>query len=233
VRAAEPPTSGPLARGRELVGRVRELLWALVTVALAVTLHLTLARRPLTAPGALIGHALGILGFAMMLATEVAYSLRKRARGGAWGPMQTWLRVHVYTGIVGPALVLLHTDGAFHGLAGATTIAVLIVVASGFVGRYLYTALPRTVGGAELTQDAIAALLGELDTRLSNPGLDPAASRQLTAARARLQRRVVRIPLTRRLLALWHTVHVPLGVGMFVLGFAHVAIALYYRAGLR
>ncbi|MCE9573941.1 MAG: hypothetical protein K8W52_12400 [Deltaproteobacteria bacterium] len=199
-------------------------------MAIAIAVFAVLPR---TAPGAAVGHALGIAGFALMIATEVAYSLRKRARTGAWGPMQTWLRVHIFTGIVGPALVLLHTNWRFSGLAGATAIAVMVVVVSGFVGRYLYTALPRTTAGEEMSQAAIAALLGELDTQLSQPGLAPRVSRQLTAARDRLKLRVVRIPRHRRLLALWHTVHVPLGVGMFVLGFAHVAVALYYGAGLR
>jgi hypothetical protein len=213
--------------------RAPELILAAITVAIAAGVFALLAGAPVTAPGAAVGHALGIAGFMMMLFTEVAYSLRKRARAGTWGPMQTWLRVHIYTGIVGPALVLLHTNWRFSGLAGATAIATMIVVASGFIGRYLYTALPRTKAGDELSQAAITSLLGDLDARLSQPNLAAGETRQLTAARDRLRKRVVKIPRMRRLLALWHTVHVPLGVSMFVLGFAHVAVALYYGAGLR
>ena len=34
--------------------------------------------------------------------------------------------------------------------------------------------------------------------------------------------------LTRRLLALWHVFHVPLGVALFTLAFIHIGAALYY-----
>ena len=119
--------------------RAPELIFALVTVVGAIALYAGVLRGHATAPGAAIGHALGIAGFAMMIFTELAYSLRKRSHQARWGPMQTWLRVHIYTGIVGPTLVVLHTTLKFSGLAGWTAIAVGIVVASGFVGRYLYT----------------------------------------------------------------------------------------------
>jgi cytochrome b561 len=42
-------------------------------------------------------------------------------------------------------MVLLHTAMRFNGLAGVATLLTAVVVASGIVGRYLYTALPRTL----------------------------------------------------------------------------------------
>ena len=54
------------------------------------------------------------------------------------------------TGLVGPYMVLLHTAMRFHGLAGLTMLLTVLVVASGLVGRFLYTRVPRSpeTGGA-------------------------------------------------------------------------------------
>ena len=54
------------------------------------------------------------------------------------------------TGLVGPYMVLLHTAMRFNGLAGLTMLLTVVVVASGLVGRYLYTRVPRApeAGGA-------------------------------------------------------------------------------------
>lgn len=177
--------------------RAPALSWALVAVIAITALYVGVAPAPTTAPGALVGHGLGVLGFLLLLATETLYSVRKRVRGRAWGPMRTWLRVHIFTGVVGSYLILLHGTWVLTGLAGWTMLATLVVVASGFVGRYLYTARPRTADGDE-----------------TDPG-DP---------------RLVRL---RRLLALWHVVHVPLGVALFTLAFTHIGAALYFAARLR
>ena len=91
------------------------------------------------------GHFLGILGASLMLMTEIMYSARKRWRLFRFGQVRHWLSFHIFTGIVGPALVLMHTGLAFRGLAGLTMLLTVIVVASGFLGRYIYTAVPRTM----------------------------------------------------------------------------------------
>jgi hypothetical protein len=183
--------------------RAPELVWAAALVAAITVPYWMIAPDPTTAPGALVGHGLGVVGFLLMLATETLYSIRKRVRGRAWGPMRTWLRAHIVTGIVGSYMVLLHGTWVLTGLAGWTLLATVVVVASGFVGRYLYTALPHSVDGEETE-----------GTTLSD------------AARRQLAR-------TRRLFALWHVVHVPLGIALFTLAFAHLGAALYYAASLR
>ena len=48
------------------------------------------------------------------------------------------------TGLVGPYMVLLHTAMRFSGLAGLTMLLTVLVVASGLVGRFLYTRVPRS-----------------------------------------------------------------------------------------
>lgn len=106
------------------------------------------------------GHWLGIVGTLLMVMTELLYSLRKRTTLLNWaGPVRYWLSFHIFTGLVGPFLVLMHTGLQFRGLAGFTFWLTVVVVASGFIGRYLYTALPRRLTGvaqshAELTAEA-------------------------------------------------------------------------------
>src|SRR5512146_3599728 len=131
----------------------RELWLALVAI-LAITLAdgaVTSALQSIPAASSLFGHAIGGVGFVMMLMTETLYTLRKRSRGARWGRMSNWLQFHIFTGIVGPYMVLLHTSWKFNGLAGVLMLFTVVIVASGFFGRYIYTAIPRTVDGAEVT----------------------------------------------------------------------------------
>ena len=65
------------------------------------------------------------------------------------GPVRYWLSFHIFTGIVGPFMVLTHTAFQFRGLAGITMALTLLVCGSGFLGRYFYTAIPRSLAGVE------------------------------------------------------------------------------------
>ena len=153
--------------------RSTELLYAALAIVVITAAYLLGTSRLESVPAAsgLYGHGLGILGFLLMLSTETLYSLRKRSRRARWGRTSTWLRIHIFTGIVGPYLVLLHTAWKFNGLAGVLTLLTGLVVASGFVGRYIYTAVPRTVEGAEIEatdlEAEIRAAEEELQRRLA------------------------------------------------------------------
>lgn len=177
-------------------------LWAALLVMIMITgLYgaVVVLTREIPSASELFGHGLGIIGFVFMLMTETLYSLRKRSRSVKWGRMSTWLQLHIFTGLVGPYMVLLHTSWKFQGLAGATTLLTVIIVFSGIIGRYIFTRIPRTLDGVEI-EDA----------------LSQAALRQ-----------------ARRLLALWHTVHIPIGMALFVSAFAHIGAALYYATFLK
>jgi hypothetical protein len=115
----------------------------------------------------LVGHGLGVLGFLLMLATESLYSLRKRALRRPWGRMSSWLQFHIYTGIVGPFLVLLHTAWTFRGLAAVLTLMMGLVVLSGFIGRYIYTAVPRTADGLTLEMETLESQLASASRELA------------------------------------------------------------------
>lgn len=123
--------------------RPTELWLALGTIAAVSAVYLPVARGGAPAPSGLLGHALGIAGFLLMLFAETGYTWRKNVRREGWGPMRHWLQAHVFAGLVGPYLVLLHTSFRFRGVAGVAALLVLVVVASGVVGRFVYTAVPK------------------------------------------------------------------------------------------
>jgi hypothetical protein len=92
--------------------------------------------------GSFWGGVLGVSGAVLML-VPLAYSLVKRVK---WIQERVWRRVtmrtllawHIYAGILGPILALLHTGHKFHSPLGiALTAMMLLVVLSGFTGRYL------------------------------------------------------------------------------------------------
>ena len=196
-------------------------------------------------PGAsdLFGHTLGIMGFTLMLATEILYTLRKRIGTSAWGRPSHWLKFHIFTGIVGPYLVFLHSAWDFGGLAGLTMLLTAIVVLSGFVGRYIYTFLPRTAEGVLLEESEIRARIQaaeqEFQARSQIRNQAPKArARQaeidrLYRRKRKLERQITSLATARRLFALWHTLHIPLGMAMFAMTFIHIGAALYYATLLR
>ncbi len=225
------------------MGRAKEL-WLAVLAIVAVTglyLGMVVARGVPEAQG-FLGHSLGVIGFLLMLMTETLYSLRKRALRRPWGTMRSWLQFHIFTGIVGAYLVFLHSGWVFQGLAGVLTLMTAVVVASGFVGRYIYTAVPRTADGVVLEASEIQARLATAQTemrRLEAGTTTTATVRpnaDLREARLRLrelERQLAAMRWARRLLATWHTVHIPLGMVLFVMAFVHAGAAMYYATLLR
>lgn len=102
------------------------------------------------------GEFMGMMGMALMVVTEIVYSIRKRAQWLHWlGSLRVWLSFHILTGIVGPFLVLLHSAFTLGGLAGIALEMAGVVVLSGFVGRYIYTAVPRTRAGIEVSREEL------------------------------------------------------------------------------
>ena len=75
----------------------------------------------------------------------------------ALGSMKRWLDVHIFCGIVGPVLVTFHSALKFNGVISVAYWSMMAVMLSGFVGRYLYVRMPRSIRGAELSYEEIVA----------------------------------------------------------------------------
>lgn len=106
-------------------------------------------------PGGFIGHGLGIVGSSMILLLFL-YSARKRGKFGLrFGRMGRWLDIHIWFGIMGPLFITLHTAMKFHGLVSISYWSMMAVMASGFVGRYIYLQIPRDESGHALSMAEI------------------------------------------------------------------------------
>jgi len=267
----------------------RELWAAFVAIIFITVVYLFIMSQNNGVPAAsgVFGHGLGILGFILMLMTEVLYSWRKRSRSARWGRMSNWLRLHIFTGLVGPYMVLIHSSWKFNGLAGIVMLLTVIIVLSGIVGRYIYTAIPRTADGAEIETSELANQIAAVESTLqrwrdshpevfrslaptmgdllANPGNSLVAVLGRTFSEARLQlkfwrariklmgryraqaveleqllqrkrilqRQVSSLIMARRLLSIWHAVHIPIGVALFATAFVHIIGAVYYATLLR
>lgn len=106
-------------------------------------------------PAGSLGLAFGIAGSAMMILMLI-YSLRKRTKLlGRSLPLQNLLEFHIYLGIIGPLLILLHTSFKVQGLVAVSFWSMVAVALSGFFGRYLYLQIPRNIQGNELSLQEI------------------------------------------------------------------------------
>ena len=116
--------------------------------------------------GGRVGHGLGIVGSTMMV-LMLGYSLRKRVRGlRRLGALGRWLDVHIFLGIIGPLLVVLHSAFKVHGLVALSFWSMIAVAASGVLGRYLYLQIPRNRADEELTLTELEKLDRTLSERL-------------------------------------------------------------------
>ncbi len=136
-------------------------------------------------PGGSVGLPLGIAG-ATMMTLLLLYSVRKRVPSlRSLGPLARWLDVHIFLGIVGPLLVVLHSSFKVHGLVALSFWSMVAVALSGVLGRYLYLQIPRTRAGDELTLSELVAQDSALTERLRREfGLDEDHVRRLDALAA-------------------------------------------------
>jgi hypothetical protein len=127
--------------------------------------------HPLLRPSGPVGHTLGVVGTLMIL-VPFLYMARKRWRRlQGVGALPTWLEVHLFCGIVGPALITLHTSFKFNGLVAAAYWSMVVVVLSGFAGRHLYVRIPRALRGHELTRAELDGQAERLRIELVDAGV--------------------------------------------------------------
>lgn len=152
---ATPPSTGSADLHSPPTVSAYELLFFLL---IAVVLFIGWQARKeeyLTAESGL-GYALGIAGVVLILLL-LLYPLRKRVRFMRnWGATKYWFRAHMVMGVLGPALILFHSN--FRGGSSNSTVALvsmLLVAGSGFVGRYLYTKIHHGLYGSQMTLDGL------------------------------------------------------------------------------
>ena len=135
-------------------------------------------------PGSGIGAVFGIAAAVLML-LPLAYPIAKRipffnTRMSRRISMQTLLTIHVYAGIFGPLLAIIHTGHKFDSLLGITLTAVmLLVVVNGYTLRYLLTYVSREISD---TLSLLQTARGDLDHAWGVLDTLPAEMRDLPRA---------------------------------------------------
>lgn len=121
--------------------RERILVGGLLLLLLILWLGFLIHRSP-RFPGSLFGNVLAITGALLMLVFPLAYAAAKRippvkrilTRRISIATLLTW---HLYTGIVGSILAIIHTGHRFESNLGIVlTAMMLLTVLSGYVGRH-------------------------------------------------------------------------------------------------
>lgn len=171
-------------RGSRLFGAMLLAIW-LAVAAVATQFGLDYYRTPMAErafssghdflkPSGLVGHGYGIAGTFMMLIGVVLYSLRKRLPVLApVGRLAHWLQFHIFLCTLGPFLVLLHTSFKFGGIVSIAFWSMVVVVASGVFGRYVFARIPKAMDGRfrdlEEIERRVARMEGEIRTAGSLP----------------------------------------------------------------
>lgn len=135
--------------------------------------------------GSVMGAVFGIAGAVLML-VPLAYPIIKRipaikVRVTKHLSMQTQLTVHVYSGIFGPLLAIIHTGHKFESWLGiALTAVMLLVVVSGFAVRYLLTFVTHEIKDKLLL---LQTARGDLDSAWGVLENSPAEAKALPKSR--------------------------------------------------
>ena len=212
--------------------------------------------------GSGFGAVFGIAGAVLML-VPLAYPTVKRipflnARITPHVSLQAWLTVHVYAGILGPLLGIIHPGHKYDSWLGITLTAVmLLVVVSGFIGRYLLSYVNQDIkdkllllqtarGDLDSAWGALKNAPPELRTLprwpllaagLASVGLDfqfdgPAGEvTRLAESVADLEYAIRTHEVVKRWCSLWLTLHLVLSVILYVLLALHIWAGIHF--GLR
>lgn len=160
--AAAPSKSTPSARAR---------LFLPAVAALLATAWL-FSRHADYTPGSALGYNLGLAG-GIALLLVILYPLRKRLRFmHAWGASKGWFALHMACGILAPFLILAHSRFQIGSInAGVALTSMLLVAASGIVGRFIYVRIHHGLYGTKMTlaqlQAEVGLSAGDMHSKLS------------------------------------------------------------------
>jgi Fe-S-cluster-containing hydrogenase component 2 len=148
----------------------------------------------------------GLVGTALMIIAAI-YPVFRRIKLFRWLASNTmWFDFHLMAGTVGPMFVILHSAIRLDTWVSAAFWSMIIVVVSGFLGRYLYTQVPALSSGVELEELDHERAFQNARPRLTVPMAE--IDRELAIHRARAQE-VAMSPSVSR--ALWWLIFQDIG----------------------
>jgi hypothetical protein len=114
-------------------------------------------------PGRPLSLYLGWVGLSLMVCMNI-YSIRKRISIlKSLGQLRRWLDFHVLCGLIGPTLIVFHSNFKVRGLVAISFWSMVVSFSSGIIGRYIYLQLSGRKSDLELESEKI---LRKLDQNL-------------------------------------------------------------------
>lgn len=148
-------------------------------------------------PSGVIGNGYGWVA-ALLVVLNLSYLVRRRFGGSRFGSMRRWLDVHVFTGLLAASLVTFHSALQLRTpIATVSAASLALVVATGLIGRFLYTLAPagdreRLRAALDAAEQALPGSRDPIALALARrPGPD-------VPANASLLRSVLAVPAWRR-----------------------------------
>ncbi|MDH3612429.1 MAG: pyridine nucleotide-disulfide oxidoreductase [Gammaproteobacteria bacterium] len=136
-----------------------------------------------------LGYWLGIIGGSMMLIL-ILYPLRKRIRALRFlGRTAHWFQIHIVLGVLGPVLVLYHSNFSLGSFNSQVALYCMLAVAvSGVIGKYLYAHIHNGLyGGKASLKDLRDNLAESLENSHGLATLLPRFTSKLEALAAEAQ----------------------------------------------
>jgi Fe-S-cluster-containing hydrogenase component 2 len=157
-------------------------------------------------PGDKLSVYVGLIGTLLMIIAAI-YPIFRRMKFFRWLASNTmWFDFHLMAGTVGPMFVILHSAIRLDTWVSAAFWSMIIVVVSGFLGRYLYTLVPALSSGVELEELDHERAFQKARPRLTVPMAE--IDRELAIQRAKAQE-VAMSPSVSR--ALWWLIFQDIG----------------------
>lgn len=124
-----------------------------------------ISQMKLFKPSGDVGYWLGVAGGSMMLVLFI-YPMRKYLRFmQGWGNVKGWFWFHLGLGIVGPWLILVHSQFIIGSLnAGVALYSMTVVVISGVIGRFIYVRVNRGLDGERTSLRALRERAGLVES---------------------------------------------------------------------
>ena len=228
-------------RGRLAVGATVTLL---LLLAPAFVFHAA-PQFPGSLGGSLLGITAAVLMLLLLIYPIVKYADWLRDRTTRLVSIRALLSFHVYAGVIGALLGILHTGHKYQSPLGiALVVTMLIVVVTGFVGRYYMPQISAELRDQQVRLGTLRSVFDRMaadDANQQEPSLKPADPKpfgpmgvpvlRLVDGIADLEyavqaRATLKIVFTR-----WIVVHVVASILMYLLLALHVAGEIYF--GLR
>ncbi|MBL9016585.1 MAG: 4Fe-4S binding protein [Myxococcales bacterium] len=136
-------------------------------------------------PGDQLSTYCGLIGTGLMIIAAI-YPIFRRIKLFRWMASNTmWFDFHLMAGTVGPMFIGLHSVLRLDSWVSAAFWSMVIVVLSGFLGRYLYTQVPELSSGVELEELDHERFFQQHRPRLTVPMAE--IDRELAVQRAKAQ----------------------------------------------